>query len=67
MSDWLIILVSFLAIGAIIGNLSLLKRSARPIRRTSLNDLEPTIKGSENLNDASELDSTSNAANKKDA
>ncbi|WP_068547639.1 DUF2897 family protein [Thalassotalea crassostreae] len=43
METWVIVVVIFLAIGAIIGNLSMLKRSAHPMRRKSLNDLEETL------------------------
>ena len=65
MEDWLAWLISFLVIGAIIGNLSLLRRSARPMRKTSLNDLTPTIKtGSDKQNTAKAAE---NDAQKKDA
>ncbi|NMP16632.1 hypothetical protein [Thalassotalea sp. Y01] len=43
MPNWLIILICLLALAAIIGNLSLLRRSNSPIRRKSLNDLEETL------------------------
>ncbi|QBY03025.1 hypothetical protein E2K93_00950 [Thalassotalea sp. HSM 43] len=43
MPNWLIILICLLALAAIVGNLSLLRRSNSPIRRKSLNDLEETL------------------------
>ena len=43
MPTWLIVVIIVGAIAAVIGNLSILKRSASPIRRKSLNDLEETL------------------------
>lgn len=43
MASWLIITIIVFAIAAIIGNLSLLRKSASPIRRKSLNDLKETL------------------------
>ncbi|MDN3651252.1 hypothetical protein QWY77_00445 [Thalassotalea ponticola] len=43
MPSWLIIVICLLAFAAIVGNLSLLKRSSKPIRRKSLNDLQETL------------------------
>ncbi|OUS31358.1 hypothetical protein A9Q98_02835 [Thalassotalea sp. 42_200_T64] len=43
MPTWLIVVVIVLAIAMVIGNLSMLKRSAYPLRRKSLNDLSETL------------------------
>lgn len=43
METWIILTIIVFAIAAIIGNLSMLKRSAHPIRRKSLNDLKETL------------------------
>ncbi|WP_394175367.1 DUF2897 family protein [Thalassotalea litorea] len=43
MSTWLIVLIIVLGLGIIIGNLSMLQKSAHPIRKKSLNDLEETL------------------------
>ncbi|TLU61311.1 DUF2897 family protein [Thalassotalea litorea] len=43
MSTWLIVLIIVLGLAVIIGNLSMLQKSAHPIRRKSLNDLEETL------------------------
>ncbi|TKB44359.1 DUF2897 family protein [Thalassotalea mangrovi] len=43
MNTWLIVLIIVLGLAIIIGNLSMLQKSARPIRRKSLNELEETL------------------------
>ena len=43
METWIIVVVIVFSIAAIVGNLSMLKRSAHPIRRKSLNELEETL------------------------
>ncbi len=43
METWIIVVIIGLALAAIIGNLSLLKRSAHPLRRKSLNELQETL------------------------
>ena len=43
METWIIVVVIVFSIAAIVGNLSMLKRSAHPIRRKSLNDLKETL------------------------
>lgn len=43
MPTWLIVTIIVFALAAIIGNLSLLQKSATPIRRKSLNDLKETL------------------------
>ncbi len=43
MDTWVIVVIIGLAFAAIIGNLSLLQKSAKPIRRKGLNDLQETL------------------------
>lgn len=43
METWIIVVIIVCAIAAIVGNLSMLQRSATPIRRKSLNDLKETL------------------------
>ncbi|MEW6998610.1 hypothetical protein AADZ86_13015 [Colwelliaceae bacterium BS250] len=43
METWIIVVVIVFSIAAIVGNLSMLRRSAHPIRRKSLNDLKETL------------------------
>jgi hypothetical protein len=48
MPDWLEIVIVLLGLGAIIGNLSILKRSNKPLRKKSLNELKETLPRQEN-------------------
>ncbi|QDP01478.1 DUF2897 family protein [Thalassotalea sp. PS06] len=43
MSTWLIVVIIVLGLAIIIGNLSMLQKSAHPIRQKSLNDLQETL------------------------
>ncbi|WP_371372567.1 hypothetical protein [Thalassotalea aquiviva] len=43
MDFWTIVIICGLALAAIIGNLSLLRRSNTPLRKTPLNELKETL------------------------
>ena len=43
MDTWIVIVIVVAAFAGIIGNLSLLQKSAKPIRKKSLNDLQETL------------------------
>ncbi|WOH38678.1 hypothetical protein RI844_05530 [Thalassotalea fonticola] len=43
MDSWIIIAIIVAVIATIIGNLSMLQKSAKPIRKKSLNDLQETL------------------------
>ncbi|WNC67158.1 hypothetical protein RI845_11565 [Thalassotalea nanhaiensis] len=43
MDSWVIIGIIVAVVAAIIGNLSMLQKSAKPIRKKSLNDLQETL------------------------
>lgn len=43
MDTWLIVVIIAFALAAIIGNISILRRSAFPLRKKGLNDLTETL------------------------
>lgn len=43
MDTWLIVVIIAVALGAIIGNISILRRSAYPLRKKGINDLTETL------------------------
>lgn len=43
MDSWIIIAIIVAVVATIIGNLSMLQKSAKPIRKKSLNDLQETL------------------------
>ncbi|WNC73770.1 hypothetical protein RGQ13_07200 [Thalassotalea psychrophila] len=43
MDSWVIIAIIIAVVATLIGNLSMLQKSAKPIRKNSLNDLQETL------------------------